>query len=322
MEVPVPLSTPSLLDLNGIDESLRASAWQRSARTYFPGLSVRDLCVNPAFGMIAGSPLGAGHLWMVLSPPVKVSYDPHAAENAQIFSLMLQLRGSTRARQRGRAGVLRAGELCVIDSVAPFELEVEEGVSSQIMILQMPRHAVLSRHPYLERCTAEVFDPQETGTLLLRSVLLSLLQSAQSLESDQRGAALAAVIQLLGAPKIDRHSHAEGVGWRARAALAFIDSELADPGLNASRIADAQGISRRRLDEIMIAETGLSLTARIWLRRLEQAASDLLDERFASKTVTEIAFASGFEDPAHFTRAFKRRYGCTPRVWRESRLHS
>jgi AraC-like DNA-binding protein len=321
MELSTPFSTPSMVDLSGVQESLRAAAWRRSAQSCFPGLSVRDLRDNPAFGMIAGAPFGAGHLWIVLSPAVQVSYDPRGANDAQIFSVMLQIKGSTLARQGRRCGLLDPGELCVIDSFVPFELEVV-GLASQFMILQMPRHAVIGRHPYLEHRTAEVFDRDETGTSLLRNVLLSLVDSAHLLQSDQRGAALAAVIQLLGAAKMPRPPQSEGVGWRVKAALALIDTELADPELDASRIADAQGISRRRLDEIMVAQVGASLTARIWLRRLDQAASDLLDERFAAKTVTQIAFAAGFEDAAHFTRAFKRRYGCTPRAWRRSRLKS
>ncbi|HEY1413331.1 MAG TPA: helix-turn-helix transcriptional regulator, partial [Rhodopila sp.] len=103
-----------------------------------------------------------------------------------------------------------------------------------------------------------------------------------------------------------------------RAALAYIDGSLADPELTATRVADAQTVSRRRLDQIMVEATGGSLSSHIWLRRLEQAASDLRDERFASKTVTQIAFAAGFEDVAHFTRAFKRRYRMPPRDWRNA----
>lgn len=123
-------------------------------------------------------------------------------------------------------------------------------------------------------------------------------------------------MQLLGAAKMREPSRATTVPWRVNAALALIEAELADPELDANRIARAQGISRRRLDELMVAQTGTSVSAKIWLRRLEQAASDLTDARYASRTVTQIAFAAGFEDAAHFTRAFKRRYGCTPRKWR------
>jgi AraC family transcriptional regulator, positive regulator of tynA and feaB len=211
--------------------------------------------------------------------------------------------------------------MCVIDSRLPFDLSVD-GVLSHFIVLQMPRLAVLSRNPSLERRTAEVFDTGDTGTLLLRSLVLNTAESAPSLRDEQRGSALASVIQLLGAIQNDRQTDSSGSSWRSQAALSFIDSCLADPELTATRVADAQGVSRRRLDQIMVEATGASVSAQIWLRRLEQAANDLLDPRFASKTVTQIAFAAGFEDVAHFTRAFKRRYRIPPREWRNRRSAS
>ena len=309
---------PALLELGIIDATERAAAWRCGASSYFPGMSVTDLGNKPSFGSMAGTPFGPGHLWTILSPPVQVSYDPSVAplQKTQLFSLMLQLRGSTSASQDGRTSVIRPGDLCVIDGRAPFELAVG-GILSHFVVMQMPRSTVLSRHPYLERRTAEVFDTQDTGTALVRSLLLNTAENAPSLRHDQRNSALISLIQLLGALPVEKQDSANG-HWRVRAALAYIDGSLADPDLSATRVADAQTVSRRRLDQIMVEATGASLSSQIWLRRLDQAANDLRDPRLASKTVTQIAFAAGFEDVAHFTRAFKRRYRMPPRDWRNS----
>jgi AraC family transcriptional activator of tynA and feaB len=307
-------SLPALVDLNGIDASKRAAAWQGGAQACFPGLSVGDLHRRPEAGTLVGGRFGLGHLWSILSPSLQVSYDPTEAplERTQMFSLMVQLRGCMRARQDGRTAVLRPGALSVMDGARPFDLSVE-GKFSHFVVLQMPRRAVLGRNPSLERCTAEALDPLDGGTLLLRNLLVNILDNMATLRDEQRGAALAAIIQLVGALQSDREAV---VGWRVRAALAFIDSSLADPELTATRVADAQGVSRRRLDQIMVGETGVPLSSQIWLRRLEQAASDLRDSEQAERTVTQIAFATGFESAAHFTRAFKRRFKVLPRDWR------
>jgi len=231
---------------------------------------------------------------------------------------MMQLQGATSARQRQRHCTLQAGDFCVIDSSVAFELEVSS--SSHVMFIQMPRAAVLGRHPYLERRTAELFDPNETGSLLLRGLLLNILDTAPMLEDYQRSSAMGAIIQLLGAPK---HAHGEAVSemhWRVRTALACIDTQYADTTLNANRIAREQGISRRRLDEIMRQSLGASLTAQIWSRRLMQAATELTERQ--GQSVAQIAFATGFEDAAHFTRAFKKRFHCTPREWRKKSLNT
>jgi AraC family transcriptional activator of tynA and feaB len=259
-------------------------------------------------------PLGPGHLWTVLSPPVRVTYLPRR-DAPPMFSVMLQLDGATAAAQCGRECTLTPGDFCVLDGLAPFDLEAA-GPSSRMAIMQMPRHAVLSRRDGLARRTAQVFDTHEPGAVFLRNVLTILIEAAPLLEAEQRTAALASVVQMLSVPRLPGgDTLASRNAERIAATLAFIDAELADPTLTAQRVATAQGLSRRRLDQIL-ATLGTSLSAQIWARRLAQAASDLLDARFSDRTVTQIAFGVGFEDAAHFTRAFKRRYECTPREWR------
>jgi AraC family transcriptional regulator, positive regulator of tynA and feaB len=304
------------LDLATVAQTQRAATWRRSAITFFPGLSVKKTPVNPVAGRIHGEPLGPGYLWSILSPDVLVSYFPTSQPGAEpIFSVMLQLEGSTRAAQCGRVCILHPGDFCVIDGLASFDLEVSESLS-RVVFLQMPRHAVLSRKAGLEGRTAQAFDADEPGALLLRNLLTTLVDTVPFLEAEQRAAAFASVMQMVAAPKLPGGEVGHGRnGERIAATLAFIDAQLADPTLTAQRVAAAQRLSRRRLDQIM-AGMGTSLTAQIWSRRLTQAASDLVDPRFAAKTVTQIAFGVGFEDAAHFARAFKRRYQCTPREWR------
>jgi AraC-like DNA-binding protein len=272
---------------------------------------------NPASGSIHGLALGPGQIWTILSPPVQVSYKPraHSDAAAQLLSVMLQLQGATRASQSGRICELQSEDICIIDGRQPFELEVAEGCS-RVMFLRLPRALALSRHPYLERQTAQRFDPDDAGAHLLRTMLLGLLESAPFLQHEQGTLAITGAAHLLGLPRTAEVSRACDLTWRARAALAFIDAELADSSLTADRVADAQGISRRRLDQILLSTLGASVSAHIWLRRLNQAAADLRDVRLANRSVTQIAYCAGFTSSAHFTRAFKRRYQCTPRQWR------
>jgi AraC-like DNA-binding protein len=304
------------VDLANVARSERAAFWARSAGTFFPGLSVMSGPTDPAAGRMQGLPLGPGHLWTILSPPVRVSYTPATRQGVEpMFSVMVQLEGTTAAQQCGRACELAPGECCVIDSRVAFELTVNCPMS-RLVFLQMPRQAVLSRKPGLESHTAQAFDSAEPGAALLRSVLQNLIDAAPYLDAEQRAAAFASVVQMLGVPKLPGGEAFLGRdAERIALTLAYIDAGLADPTLTAQRVAMAQRLSRRRLDQIM-ATLGTSLTAQIWARRLAQAASDLRDPRFATKTVTQIAFGVGFEDAAHFTRAFKRRYECTPREWR------
>jgi len=310
-------SIPSVLNLASVAESQRAAAWSRCAGAFFPGLSITKPPVNPAVGSMEGLAFGPGQLWSIQSPPVLLGYEPGPRGNAPaMFSIMLQLDGSTAVSQQDRGCDLVRGEFCLIDQEAPFEMEVSDPVS-RVMFLQMPRHAVVGRHAGIERGTAIAFSAYEPGTALLRNLLLNILEVGPSLFVEQRAAALAAVIQLIGIPNLRDPARDLGPAeHHLYSTLAFIDAELSDPTLNAERVASSQGLSRRRLDQILFERLGSSLSAQIWARRLNQAASDLRDPRFERRTITEIAFAVGFEDAAHFARAFKKQFGVTPREWR------
>lgn len=311
------LAVPAALNLANFDLTQRAAQWARSAGRFFPGLHVTHAPVNPAVGSIEGIPLGVGRLWAVVSPTVLVSYNPPVhTDISPMFSVMLQVEGTTSARQGPRSCHLSQGDFCLIDSLERFEIEVT-CERSRVIFLQVPRHSILSRQPGLERRTAQAFGSGEPGAVFLSNVLINLTQSAPFLDDAQRAASLAGIVQLLSVPNLpgtalpaDRNSR------RIRAMLAFIDAEFSDSSLTASRVAEALGMCRRRLDQLLLQEVGTSLTAQIWTRRLAQAASDLLDSRLVAKTVTQIAFGAGFEDGAHFTRAFRRRYHCTPSEWR------
>lgn len=59
---------------------------------------------------------------------------------------------------------------------------------------------------------------------------------------------------------------------------------------------------------------GLSYSGLIDVARFENAVKLLRD---SDAKVIDVAFASGYADPAHFTRAFRRISGVTPREFRE-----
>lgn len=91
----------------------------------------------------------------------------------------------------------------------------------------------------------------------------------------------------------------------------FIDRHLCDPELSCMSIAAAHGISERYLRKLF-AGGSLSASDLIWSRRLERARRDLIDPLRAHRTVTAIGYDVGFKDAAHFSRAFKARFGITP----------
>jgi AraC-like DNA-binding protein len=305
-----------LLDLEDVAESQRGTLWRRAARSYFPGLTIRDLRGRLNTGSIEGSAFSLGSIWTVRSPPVAVDYRPQAGNAVrQAFAVILQLEGGMAAGQRRRHCHLQPGDMCLLDEQWPFDLEVR-GCFSRFTLMRLPRWMIVDRYPHIDEHTAALIHDGDPGATLLRQMLQHVPDIAPLLDDSQGEMAFTSVVQLLGMPRTLGSNHDRGMGWRAQAALTFIDARLADATLNATDVAAAQGIGRRHLDEILLRSTGLATTAQIWRRRLEKTAAGLRNPRFAGKTVAEIAFDAGFKDAAHFARAFKQRYHSTPRAWR------
>ncbi|MBU0555574.1 MAG: helix-turn-helix domain-containing protein [Alphaproteobacteria bacterium] len=304
----------SVVDLSGVDRAKRADIWAGAAPNVFPGLSVQAIEANPSLGAIFHRRMGPGALFAISSAPAEVSYAPSGSpESHQFLTMMLQAEGSSIASQRQRQCELAPGDVCFIDERYPFRLC---GLDySQLLLLRMPRALVMSRFPDMEHLVATLIPGRDPGTSLLAHTVLHLLRVAGELREAQQHAAMNAVIHLLGATS-GLAVELENVHWRVQKALDFIELNLSIPGLTAEQVAQAQHISRRRLDQLMRDALGLSITGQIWNRRLQRAADDLRDARWAGASISQIAFANGFEDPAHFARAFKRRFETTPGQWR------
>jgi AraC-like DNA-binding protein len=258
--------------------------------------------------------LGGASVFRVASPPRRITRSAALAERdalSETFKLLVQVEGNASVRQGGRRAELKPGMLALIDGRQALELEMPQAFCQ--VLVQLPRSAVLGRYAGIERRTAIAGDAQHAGDALLRDYVLSLAQSGQALDPRARLHASAALIELLGgADSTARRSPAAALGERA---LALIDIHLADSAFTPEALAGELGVSRRHLDALL-ARSGRTVSAELWERRLQRAARQLQAGPEAP-SVTEVCYAAGFRDPAHFSRAFRRRFGCSPREFRQ-----
>lgn len=92
------------------------------------------------------------------------------------------------------------------------------------------------------------------------------------------------------------------------AARAYIGEHLTDPSLSAARVAQAIGVSERHLSRVF-AEQGGSVPRYIRRCRLDRAHRLLLSPAGAAMSIGQIAAATGFTSPTHFSHVFSRQYG-------------
>ncbi len=96
-------------------------------------------------------------------------------------------------------------------------------------------------------------------------------------------------------------------------ALAYLHQNYTSP-LTRQEIADAVGVSKNYLSEIFRQEVGISPWDCLTRFRL-QKAKELL--RSTGDSITSIATRTGFDDPAYFSRVFRKHFGVTPQNYRQ-----
>ena len=94
----------------------------------------------------------------------------------------------------------------------------------------------------------------------------------------------------------------------------FANDTLIDKGLpNVGYFASRLNLSPNYLSDVLQRYTGKTTQEHIHLALIDKAKNLIWDK---NKTISEIAFALGFEHPAHFTRLFKSKTGYAPSDYR------
>ncbi|AMM34370.1 AraC family transcriptional regulator [Sinomonas atrocyanea] len=242
-----------------------------------------------------------------------------------LIGVFFALKGEAFFYYPGGFEALRPGQAVIYDADQPFMRGFHRGVEE--MVLTVPRGTYLGLSGGRPLRRPVVVDFHEPGPAnrhmraLARLVHGALAACDRDGADGQRpGAATDGVehssIELL------RLLLAGRGGGAAEAYLAaarcFIGDHLADPGLCPAQIAAAVGISERHLARVF-TEAGEPPGAYVLRRRLERAAALLADPGEGTTPIAAIAARCGFSSQAYFARAFRARFGTTPREARRDR---
>lgn len=90
----------------------------------------------------------------------------------------------------------------------------------------------------------------------------------------------------------------------------YVLAHLPDPHLSVASVASAVGVSTRHLHRLY-AHEAIPIGKLIWSERLDRCHRELTGGE-GGRPIAAIAHAWGFRDVAHFSRAFRSKYGVTP----------
>lgn len=236
--------------------------------------------------------------------------------------LVLQGSGRSLVHQFDRTLALEPGDLALVDSAADFEIE-PQGLMEHLS-LHLPRREVLA-HLTSDQLT---FGKVARHTLSGRTLLsfyreLLAIEGAVPVRADEQSALQEVILALLG-PALTAEPAAKGLALQPaalqrRGAEAFILERLHEASLSPAQVAEGIGVSLRQLYRLF-AEDAMGISEWIRHRRLARCAADLRDGSQDHLPITEIAFRWGFNDAAHFSRAFKQQFGMAPRDYRGARV--
>lgn len=102
--------------------------------------------------------------------------------------------------------------------------------------------------------------------------------------------------------------------WGIRRGLIFVREHLTEP-ITLSQVAREAGLSRFHFCRLFRQQVGLPFHEYLHGLRIDRAKVLLADRRL---TVTEVAYAIGFNDLSHFDRVFNRIVGVSPSRYRRS----
>lgn len=241
----------------------------------------------------------------------------HSAD--EWFIVSIQMKGTALIKQDGRQALLLPGDFALYDSQRPYQLVFDSDFEQIVLKFRAEQLQLMVRE--IDQLTAlKVSHECAVGRLLYNAVNV-LEQEGEQLTNAAGAAVGNSVINLLAAglqslPACHQTELSSLSAYHLERAQLFIKDHLHDPALTVQAVANALQMSGSHLHRLF-RDQALTPSQYLWNQRLEACSRELLDQRRTHVTLAQIAFSWGFNDAAHFSRAFKNKFGCSPRQWRQ-----
>ena len=271
-------------------------------------------------GEIVADTLATLRLSRVTATAQKVRRTPAkiACASEDHFLVSIQTEGRGVVSQDGRDAVLGPGDFALYDSTRPYQLTFDDAFQQFVLMLPGPTLRTALRET--ERLTATTVRGDRGAGHLMIGMIRTLAADIDTLAPESAVAVADSVSQILiaGLATLPAARHApvsQLTAYHREQIKALVRARLADPELRVVDIAHALRLSPSTLHRAWSGEA-CSLAEWIWAQRLDAACRDLCDPTRSASSVSQIGYAWGFSDAAHFSRAFRARFGCTPREMR------
>lgn len=251
---------------------------------------------------------------------LRLSSTPAADTIARVIA---PCRGEAQVIQDLHETPLPAHTFCVINGDA-----TTLGMPARAILLQMPAKPLRDHLPTWETllaCPMPALGTTAGTSAVFIQFLRSICRHSESMKDESRREIADTLQRLLicalrAAPSCHEVLPSQIELYHKERIRNFVKAQLRDPNLSVEMIAQAIGLSSRYVYKLFSNEQ-TPLMRSVWDERLDHCQRDLGLAALRNRSVSEIAFFWGFNNPAHFSRAFRLRFGMSPTECRQRALH-
>lgn len=239
----------------------------------------------------------------------------------QSVLFVIPTRGHFHFNHRGREDVVRVGNALLINTNEPYATVCSDFYSN--ICFEVTQSKLEYEMSAVEDACGRVITLDQASTLFFSQTMNLMLafDDHRGLEPVVARDISRSVIHL-AATNLSMHATGGGdlAAGRYKSKIlerikVGIQEKLCDPDLGPVTIAAANGVSVSYLHKLFRV-SGNSVNRWILERRLDLCRERLASRNFAHASITEIAFASGFSNAAHFSTCFRRRFGISAKEMR------
>ncbi len=233
------------------------------------------------------------------------------------LKIVAPYRGTAGVEQWGRQAWVTPGEWCIYDTTDSYR--VANPVRVEHLIVMVPKAPLVERGLPLEKLMAQRLGSQGGISRLALQAMRGAWQELPSIAPSAArgvGETIMHLVQLSLLELAGRDSAPTQREALRESIKQLVARRLGDARLSVDAIAVELNCSRRQLYNAFGDEPD-GVAGFILAQRLEACRRDFEDRHQDAISITEIALRRGFNHPAHFSRAFKARFGVTPSEWRQ-----
>jgi AraC-like DNA-binding protein len=295
----------------------RAAALNRCSSP-FPTSDARSDSRAPSRHLLV---IEAGEFWQCAPDGRAVSRSARQCRSDGGDEILLSavLEGESMVRHLGGETRLRPGDIFVYDFAQPIELRSRADAEIHLVLPRLVVRGSLNAEPV--DLSGRVLNASSLQPLLFEGLRL-LARIGPPLERAARHVAFDSLVVVALESLREEHCNLGPRRGRSDAALfaaaqRFVEQNFASPDLTPEGLGAALGCSRAHLYRLF-ARRGLAVAGYIQEVRLRRGWAVLAAPNGNRPLIGDVAFQCGFEDPAVFSRAFKRRFGSAPREIRQA----